>query len=105
MARAPPAQESARDGPYGRAESLDARGADDGDRHTREALGQDDVVLPRLDDRRAIGIVHAAFGGGDEARPHLHAGISALQGLDQVRGAADAAGAHQRHAELCEFVV
>ena len=44
----------------------------------------------------------AALDGGDEARPHLHAGVAHRQRLGEAPLVAHAAGADDRHAEPVE---
>src|ERR1051326_8518042 len=83
------AQQPARDRARPRADSLDVGRVDHGERHAGDALGEDDVVRARRDDRLLVVGMRAALVGRDEARTELGA----------------AARANDRHAEVFELCV
>src|SRR6266481_5036302 len=96
-------QQPARNGAGLRAHALHVGGADHGERHARDALGEHDVVFLGLDDRALVVGMGRALGGGDEAGAELRARVAHPERRDEPGGVADPAGAHQGNAQVAEL--
>ena len=85
-------------------EALDVVVVDDGDGSAGQPLGEDDVLRARVDDGLLVVGVGPAFGGRDEARAHLNAGVAEVHHAPEGGRIADAAGANHRQSEAAELV-
>src|SRR5690606_33463675 len=87
------------------ADPFDVGRANDGEGHSGDSFGQDNVGIARAEDRVLVGVAGGAFGGCDEAGAELGAVVADAQRADQIVRRTDTAGAYEWQAERSELIV